>query len=122
MVGAAVKPDKDERRRESWEVQQMLQDFEMFYIQQGILYKKQLENEPRLGVQARLVLPRSLRKSAFYWTHGNKKSAHLGMDKTQGRMRMRFYFPGLYHYVERQVLGCHKCLQKRGLRPRAVLM
>ena len=122
MVGAAVKPDKDERRRQSWEVQQMLQDFEMFYIQQGILYKKQLENEPRLGVQARLVLPRSLRKTAFYWTHGNKKSAHLGMDKTQGRMRMRFYFPGLYHYVERQVLGCHKCLQKRGLRPRADLM
>ena len=37
-------------------------------------------------------------------------------------MRSRFYFPALYHYVERQVLGCHKCLQKRGLKPRADLM
>lgn len=122
LVGAGVKPNKEERRRHSWEIQQMLQDFEMFYIHQGVLYKEQLENEPRLGDQARLVLPRQLKATAFYWAHADPKSGHLGVNKTQGRMKMRFYFPGLYHYVERQVLGCHKCLQKRGLKPRADLM
>ena len=122
LVGAGMKPNKDEKRRHSWEVQQMLQDFEMFYIHQGVLYKEQLENEPRLGDQARLVLPRQLKATAFYWAHADPKSGHLGVNKTQGRMKMRFYFPGLYHYVERQLLGCHKCLQKRGLKPRADLM
>ena len=122
LVGEETKPNRDERRRYSWEIQQMLQDFETFHIHQGILYKKQLENEPQLGEHGRLVLPKQLRATAFHWVHANKESGHLGMSKTQGRMRMRFYFPGLYHYVERQVLGCHKCLQKRGLKPRADLM
>ena len=119
LVGTGVKPTKDERRRQSWEVQQMLQDFEMFYIHHGILYKEQMENEPRMGEQERLVLPKQLRKTAFYWAHADGYTAHMGINKTQGRMRMRFYFPGLYHYVERQVLGCHRCLQKKGLQPRA---
>ena len=122
LVGEGVKPTKDERRRQSWEIQQMLQDFETLHIHQGLLYKRQLENEPRLGEQGRLVLPKQLRLTAFHWVHANKESGHLGMSKTQGRMRMRFYFPGLYHYVERQILGCHKCLQKKGLKPRADLM
>ena len=122
LVAKEAKPSRDERRRYSWEIQQMLQDFETFHIKQGILYKKQLENEPQLGEHGRLVLPKQLRKTAFHWMHANKESGHLGMSKTQGRMKMRFYFPGLYHYVERQVLGCHKCLQKRGLKPRADLM
>ena len=66
LVGAGVKPNKEERRRHSWEIQQMLQDFEMFYIHQGVLYKEQLENEPRLGDQARLVLPRQLKATALF--------------------------------------------------------
>ena len=122
LVGQGVKPSKDDRRRHSWEVQQMLQDFETFNIHQGILYKKQFENEPKIGPQGRLVLPKQLRATAYHWVHTDKTTGHFGITKTQARMKMRFYFPGMYHYVERQVLGCHRCLQKRGLGPRADLM
>ena len=73
LVAKEAKPSRDERRRYSWEIQQMLQDFETFHIKQGILYKKQLENEPQLGEHGRLVLPQQLRTTAFHWMYANKE-------------------------------------------------
>ena len=113
-VRRGVKPSKDERRLESLEVQQMVQDFEMYYLHNQILYRRILENEPKVGEQERLVLPRSLRETAFYWAHSHSSAGHMGMKVTQNRMRSRFYFSGLYNWVERMVLGCHACIKKRG--------
>ena len=111
-VRRGVKPTKEERRLESLEVQQMVQDFEMFYIHNNILYRRILENEPKVGDQERLVLPRSLREMAFYHSHAHKYAGHMGMKVTQNRMRSRFYFVGLYNWVEKMVIGCHKCIKK----------
>ena len=112
-IGRGVKPEKDERRLESLGVQQMLQDFELFSIQNGQLFRKTMEHEPKAESSDRLVLPRGLRDTAFYWAHAHPTAGHMGMKVTQQRMRARFYFPGLYDWVEKQILGCHSCIRKR---------
>ena len=118
-VAAGHKPTKDQVRTESWEVQQMCHDFESLYLDHGILYKKVLPNDPSTEGMQRLVLPESLRATAFYWAHADASAGHLGVSKTMSRMRIRFYFPGLYNWVEVKVQGCHRCLQKRGAGQRA---
>ena len=112
-VGRGVKPDKEEIRLESLGVQQMVQDFERYSIQGGQLFRKMREAEPKVGSGDRLVLPSGLRTTAFYWAHAHPTAGHMGMKVTQQRMRARFYFPGIYDWVEKQILGCHQCIKKR---------
>ena len=113
-VGKGRKPDKSELKLESLQVQTMMRDYELFNIKQGVLFRSLLENESKAGLRERLVLPRSLLDKAFYWMHAHPTAGHMGMKATQQRMRSRFYFPGLYNWVEKQVIGCHACIKKRG--------
>ena len=108
------KPSKEERKLESKEFQSLCQDFELLYLHKGILYRKILLHEPRLGPNDRLCIPEQLQDKALYWAHAHDSVGHLGIGATQKRIRARFFFPGMYNKVETYVLGCHKCLQKRG--------
>ena len=108
------KPSKEERKLESKQFQSLCQDFELLYLHKGILYRKILLHEPRLGPNDRLCIPEQLQDKALYWAHAHDSVGHLGIGATQKRIRARFFFPGMYNKVENYVLGCHKCLQKRG--------
>jgi dUTPase len=108
------KPTKEERKMESKAFQQLCQDFELLYIHKNVIYRKILAHEPRLGANDRLCIPNALQDKALYWAHAHDSVGHLGIGATQKRVRARFFFPGLYNKVESYVLGCHKCLQKRG--------
>jgi dUTPase len=114
-VQKGVKPNKQQRRIESKVFQQYMQDFELLYIHKGLLYRKVLVNEERLGPNDRLCLAKGLKDTALYWAHAHDSVGHLGIGATQKRMKARFHFPGLYNQTEEFVLGCHRCLQKRGM-------
>ena len=111
-VQAGIKPSKEERRLESKEFQQYCQDFELLYTHKGILYRKILVNEPRLGPNDRLCLPEKLQDKAMFWAHAHDSVGHLGVGATQKQMKCQFFCPGLYNKVENYVLGCRQCLQK----------
>ena len=113
-VAEGRKPTKEERKMESKAFQQLCQDFELLYLYKGILYKKNLATEARLEANDLLCIPDALLDRALYWAHAHDSVGHLGVGATQKRVRSRFFFPGLYNRVEEYVLGCHKCLRKRG--------
>ena len=94
------KPSKEERKLESKQFQSLCQDFELLYLHKGILYRKILLHEPRLGPNDRLCIPEQLQDKALYWAHAHDSVGHLGIGATQKRIRARFFFPGMYNKVE----------------------
>ena len=54
----------------------------------------------------RIILPASLRKTAFVLLHENIASGHLGQEKTLTRIKQRFYW---YKYQEDVEYWCRNC-------------
>lgn len=113
------KPTKEEQKLELKELQTYIQQYELLYLDNNILYRKTRENEPKMSNQDWLCVPRGLQDKALFWVHSHQSAAHRGVIATQQRVQARFYFPSMYHKVEQYVLGCHECLQKRGAPGRA---
>ena len=59
------------------------------------------------------VVPLSQRRNVLSYAHDIKASGHLGIRKTLGKIRQRFYWPGLQTDVRAYVNGCQKCMQKK---------
>ena len=63
-----------------------------------------------LMIHARICLPTSLWGDIFKKYHEEGK--HQGVDKTYARIRVGFYGPGLWQYVQLRVQNCVGCLAK----------
>jgi transposase InsO family protein len=53
-----------------------------------------------------LVVPPELRKEILFMLHSHKSAGHLGIAKTLGKLRQRFYWPGYKADVERWCKHC----------------
>lgn len=69
--------------------------------------------------QEKLVVPKSLMKTALESCHDEASSGHQGVSKTFDRIRERFYWPGYAKAVERYVKSCVTCQQRVGEVPKA---
>ena len=59
------------------------------------------------------IVPLSQRRVVLNYAHDIKASGHLGIRKTLGRIRQRFYWPGLQNDVRAYVNGCEKCTKRK---------
>ena len=71
-----------------------------------LLYKKNLEGSNSGENENQIVLPSSLRKTAFVLLHETATSGHLGQQKTYTRIKQRFYW---YHCKEDIEYWCRAC-------------
>ena len=71
-----------------------------------LLYKKSLEGSNSGDNENQIVLPSSLRKTAFVLLHETVTSGHLGQQKTYTRIKQRFYW---YHCKEDIEYWCRVC-------------
>ena len=55
------------------------------------------------------VVPMTHRRLVLKYAHDIKASGHLGITKTLGKIRQRYYWPGLQNDVRDYVNGCEKC-------------
>ena len=77
-----------------------------FSTKGGLLYRV-VEGEG--GVREQLVVPRAYVSKVLFMAHTHLMGAHLGMDKTQGRVLARFYYSEVKRDVERHCQGCPEC-------------
>ena len=64
----------------------------------------------RSGSYTRLTLvPRDLRNIVFVAFHSNPIGGHLDAVRTLHRLRLRFYWPGMYSYVVKMCNACPGC-------------
>ena len=61
------------------------------------------------------VTPLTERRKVLRFCRDIRFSGHLGIKKTIGRVRQRFYWPGLQDDVRRYVNGCEQCLMRKNL-------
>ena len=70
-----------------------------------------LKWENNIGNQSfdQILLPNSLRHTAFEAHHSHTTASHRGVRKTLCTLQSRYYWPGLTSSVHRLVACCHVC-------------
>jgi hypothetical protein len=100
--------------RESYFIRSLWSQWNRLTIQNGILYRRwDIIGTDLPNLQA--VTPLTERRKVLRFCHDIRSSGHLGIQKTIGRVRQRFYWPGLQDDVRRYVNGCEQCLMRKNL-------
>ena len=79
----------------------------------GVLYRL-WETSSGDAVIKQVILPKSLRPQVLQQLHNTKTAGHLGIFKTLGRVRQRFYWVQCRRDVQEWCHNCDVCAQKRG--------
>ena len=82
-------------------------------LSNGVLYRM-WETPSGDATILQLVLPKSLRHKVLQQLHNTKTSGHLGVAKTLGRIRERFYWVKCRQDEQDWCRTCDVCAQKRG--------
>lgn len=69
----------------------------------------------------KLYVPKTLRESFIYWTHGSRHGGHQGVNKTVRRLRKWVWWPSLNGDVASYVQGCLIC-QRMHAPPRRLVL
>ena len=96
------------RRQEDREVQLMLRVFDQLVLDNGVLYRKRMNQGERFY---QLVLPAKFREMALEGLHDSV--GHMGMDRTLDLVRTRFYWPRMFMDVEKKVRTCERCVRRK---------
>ena len=113
------RPTKQAISSESWFVKSLLNQWSRLSVQQELLVRRVEELETD-EIKWQVVIPLSMRRDVLKYAHDVKTAAHLGIRKTLGKVRLRFYWPGLQNDVKIYVGGCEKCARKKNPNPTKV--
>ncbi len=102
-------PDKVTLYNEDSEYKTLCSQWNNLEMHNGILYRKYIPEDPRDPEFSQIVVPKKLRKEILHLLHSHKTSGHLGITKTLGKLRQRFYWPGHKADVERWCKECKAC-------------
>ena len=101
-------PDKEIVQKADHELKALLHQWEVLEIHDNLLYRKYTDvDSGREFMQ--MVVPPNLREEILYMLHSHKSAGHLGISKTLGKLRQRFYWPGHKKDVERWCKRCKVC-------------
>lgn len=91
---------------------------------QGQRLVRVLPLKPGLPAKTQIVLPASLVPVVLQQLHNKTTGAHLGVQKLQGKIRDRFYWPGWFKEVQKWCQECFECgsHKQTGVTPRAPMV
>ena len=111
---------KASERKPLWEdvspqsraVKELWAQWDRLLFRNGVLCSKW---ESDVGDQTtnQVVLPESLRQTAFEAHHSHMTASHRGVRKTISALQSRYYWPGLTSAVHSLVTRCHACASKK---------
>ena len=78
-------------------------------MKNGLLYRKHQETKTGRSSN-QLVVPKGLRQQVMSVNHESAFSGHLGVKKTEVRILLNFFWPGLCLDVIRFCRSCDVCL------------
>ena len=89
----------------------MLRHYDKLFIRDGILVRAigQRKSYPNYVI----VLPQSLITTCVKAMHDSPFAGHMGVARTEERIRQRFYWPGIHNSVQTFIHNCHACAQRK---------
>ena len=106
-------PSKEEIRDQPEELKVYYQNFPLFKIKKGVLYRtKNLNNTEETGNKLQICVPEKLKPTTHVWSHSHVSAGHFGIQATLQRLKQKFYYPGMKKDSETRVKACPDCLAK----------
>ena len=107
------KPVRPALSLECKEVRQLLAQWDDLFIMKSVLCRWRTQPGKRRVAQS--VVPMSLRLQLLNYCHGHRTSAHFGRQRTEAKIKSRYYWPGMTSDIRRWVKECPQCcLSKPG--------
>ena len=96
----------------------LLLSIDSFYLdEQGILCHLWTPGKRRAkSLCTQVVIPASLRHEILVSLHDDPTAGHLGSEKTYEKVRLRYYWPGMYKDIEHWCRSCVDCAMKKSPR------
>lgn len=105
--GDATKVDKSKHQT----CPLLMTEWDRLKMKQGVLYR--VTSPPGKSLRSQLVLPEKYRKMVMKSLHDD--SGHLGLDKTYGLIKDRFYWPRMKSEIEQYCKPCARCIKRKTL-------
>ena len=102
----------EEVKGKSMECRRLLQLRNQLVLNNGILRRKYISADGKI-ICSELVVPKSLRAGILTEVHEGATSGHLGEEKTRGRLKERFYWPGHWNDVKNWCRTCLTCASRK---------
>jgi hypothetical protein len=103
------RPRKSEIDRSSNEMRTLWLQWDNLEVHDGILYRRWIPINRGEKEHLQIVVPINLRKEILHELHNHKNSGHLGIAKTLGKLRQRFYWPNHKADIIRWCKHCKVC-------------
>lgn len=110
------RPSPDETRSCSKETRRLIEQWDQLQVVNGLLYRNPGGADGVNSLQ--LVVPSTLREDILREVHGGSCSGHMGEDKTVGRLKERYYWPGFHTDVKNWCRNCQPCARRKMPVPR----
>ena len=81
-------------------------------VEEGLL-KQKYDSVSGQTSWTQLVVPRMLREEIMQELHAGSLEGHLGEDKTLGKIKERFYWPGVQQDVAQRIRTCPVCATRK---------
>ncbi|CAI5659742.1 unnamed protein product [Oreochromis niloticus] len=89
----------------------LLREWDRLKMQKGVMYR--IVTPPGKSRCSQLVLPEKYRTTVLKSLHDD--SGHLGLDKTYGLIKDRFYWPRMKSEIEEYCKSCERCIKRKTL-------
>ena len=106
------KPEAGVIARGEPEVRRLIQLWDRLLVEEGLL-KRKYDSEAGKKIWMQLVVPHALREEIIQELHAGPLEGHLGEDKTLGKVKEWFYWPGMQQDVAQWIRTCSVCTTHR---------
>ena len=92
----------------------MLRFYDRLFLRNGILIRALGKKQPHPHYV--VVVPKSLTRNIVQAMHDNPFAGHMGIARTEDRIRQRFFWPGIRRSVQEYIKQCAACIQRKAPR------
>ena len=111
-------PSPEEEKGRSLECRRLLQLKDQLTLSDDGILRRHYVSLDGKTICKQLVVPQSLRKGILTEVHEGTTSGHLGEERTRGRLKERFYWPGHWNDVRNWCKTCAVCASRKTPAPK----